>query len=270
MATVQGARPVAVATHSIFFNGRMKQLQSAAFLPSRLQVSPSFSLIFLLDLEPPRGGANFDITLCALQARLRRQVLVHQRRAAARPAASAAAAAPQQAGDYRQRPHKDVRVLVVGATGYIGKYVVRELVARGYSVVAFSREKSGIGGKASMEDTHKVRGGEGHAGLGGPGQGGADMEGAAREEQWPHFATAKGNNFFRGVAAAGAGGRGRAVWGCDGRGVAAAGGVPRPSGRGGLLPRQQDGCALCLFWQSVCGRASLRSAHAAAGASPGR
>ncbi|MEI7824452.1 MAG: NAD(P)-dependent oxidoreductase [Chlorobiaceae bacterium] len=37
------------------------------------------------------------------------------------------------------------RVFVVGATGYIGKYVVLELVARGYDVVSFARERSGVG-----------------------------------------------------------------------------------------------------------------------------
>ena len=47
------------------------------------------------------------------------------------------------------------RVLVVGSTGYIGKFVVKELVDRGYQVVAFAREKSGIGGKLSMEDVQK-------------------------------------------------------------------------------------------------------------------
>ena len=56
----------------------------------------------------------------------------------------------------RKRPPQDVRVLVVGATGYIGKFVVKELVKRGYQVVAFAREKSGIGGKQSAEDTRKV------------------------------------------------------------------------------------------------------------------
>lgn len=54
--------------------------------------------------------------------------------------------------DYRSKPASDIRVLVVGATGYIGKFVVRELVKRGYQVVAFCREKSGIGGKQGMED----------------------------------------------------------------------------------------------------------------------
>lgn len=58
--------------------------------------------------------------------------------------------------DYRDRNPKDVRVLVVGATGYIGKFVVKELIKRGYNVVAFAREKSGVGGKAGMKDTKQV------------------------------------------------------------------------------------------------------------------
>ncbi len=48
-------------------------------------------------------------------------------------------------------------MLVVGATGYIGKFVVKELIQRGYNVVAFAREKSGVGGKAGMEDTKQVK-----------------------------------------------------------------------------------------------------------------
>ena len=46
--------------------------------------------------------------------------------------------------------------MVFGATGYIGKFVVKELVKRGYNVVAFAREKSGIGGKQSTQDVQKV------------------------------------------------------------------------------------------------------------------
>ncbi len=38
------------------------------------------------------------------------------------------------------------RVFVAGATGYIGRFVVRELVARGYRVVCFARPRSGVGG----------------------------------------------------------------------------------------------------------------------------
>lgn len=60
-----------------------------------------------------------------------------------------------QAADYRSRQPKDVSVLVVGPTGYIGRFVVKELMARGYQVVVFAREKSGVGGKASKEQTIK-------------------------------------------------------------------------------------------------------------------
>ena len=50
-----------------------------------------------------------------------------------------------------------MRVLVVGATGYIGKFVTRELVKRGYQTVALARERSGVKGKSSPEDTRRVR-----------------------------------------------------------------------------------------------------------------
>lgn len=60
--------------------------------------------------------------------------------------------------DYRAKDNKDIRILVVGSTGYIGKFVVKELVKRGFNVVAFAREKSGVGGKASKDDAIKVIG----------------------------------------------------------------------------------------------------------------
>ncbi len=47
-------------------------------------------------------------------------------------------------------------MLVVGPTGYIGKFVVKELVKRGYNVVAFAREQAGIKGKLGKEDIVKV------------------------------------------------------------------------------------------------------------------
>ncbi len=65
-------------------------------------------------------------------------------------------------------------MLVVGATGYIGKYVVKELVKRGYDVVALARERSGIGGKATREVVQRVRSRpvpKGCAGAGGWGTG---------------------------------------------------------------------------------------------------
>lgn len=59
---------------------------------------------------------------------------------------------------YRSKAPKDINVLVVGPTGYIGKFVTQELISRGFNVTAFAREKAGIKGKMSKEDTIKVSG----------------------------------------------------------------------------------------------------------------
>lgn len=54
---------------------------------------------------------------------------------------------------FRNKNPKDINVLVVGSTGYMGKFVVKELVNRGFNVIAIARERSGIRGKNSKEDT---------------------------------------------------------------------------------------------------------------------
>ncbi|KAE8725901.1 Divinyl chlorophyllide a 8-vinyl-reductase [Hibiscus syriacus] len=54
---------------------------------------------------------------------------------------------------FRNKNPKDINVLVVGSTGYIGKFVVKELVNRGFNVIAIARERSGIRGKNKKEDT---------------------------------------------------------------------------------------------------------------------
>ena len=56
-----------------------------------------------------------------------------------------------QRTNFRNRPPQEVRVVVFGATGYIGRFVVKELVERGYQVIAFARKNSGVGGKQSRE-----------------------------------------------------------------------------------------------------------------------
>lgn len=54
---------------------------------------------------------------------------------------------------FRSKNPRDINVLVVGSTGYIGKFVVKELVKRGFNVIAVSRERSGIRGRFGKEDT---------------------------------------------------------------------------------------------------------------------
>lgn len=39
------------------------------------------------------------------------------------------------------------------------RFVTKELISRGFNVTAFAREKAGIKGKMSKEDSIKVRGG---------------------------------------------------------------------------------------------------------------
>ncbi|MCX6180120.1 MAG: NAD(P)-dependent oxidoreductase [Chlorobiales bacterium] len=51
-----------------------------------------------------------------------------------------------------QRPK---RIFVVGATGYIGKFVVREMVARGFDVVSFARERSGVDAATTADLTRQ-------------------------------------------------------------------------------------------------------------------
>lgn len=64
--------------------------------------------------------------------------------------------AAQAASDLASRSVEEVSVLVVGPTGYIGRFVVKELIRRGYQVTVFAREKSGVGGKTSRQQTAKV------------------------------------------------------------------------------------------------------------------
>ncbi|XP_057957416.1 divinyl chlorophyllide a 8-vinyl-reductase, chloroplastic [Malania oleifera] len=67
--------------------------------------------------------------------------------------ASTSATAQIISSSFRDKTPKDINVLVVGSTGYIGKFVVKELVDRGFNVIAVAREKSGIRGRNSREET---------------------------------------------------------------------------------------------------------------------
>ncbi|KAL5983913.1 hypothetical protein ACLOJK_018011 [Asimina triloba] len=65
---------------------------------------------------------------------------------------ASAAAAPAPATSFRDKDPKDITVLVVGSTGYIGRFVVKELVQRGFHVVSVARERSGVRGRKTKED----------------------------------------------------------------------------------------------------------------------
>lgn len=53
----------------------------------------------------------------------------------------------------RSSDQQSKRVFIAGATGYIGKFVTRELVARKYDVVSFARKRSGIDGSTTAGET---------------------------------------------------------------------------------------------------------------------
>lgn len=78
------------------------------------------------------------------------------------PVAASAASAAETAtapSSFRDKTPKDINVLVVGSTGYIGKFVVRELVKRGFNVIAVARERNGIRGRNGKEETlNELRG----------------------------------------------------------------------------------------------------------------
>lgn len=67
--------------------------------------------------------------------------------------ASAASTVETPKISFRDKNPKDINILVVGSTGYIGKFVVKELTNRGFNVIAVARETSGIKGKNSKDDT---------------------------------------------------------------------------------------------------------------------
>ncbi|KAG2300181.1 hypothetical protein Bca52824_036653 [Brassica carinata] len=56
---------------------------------------------------------------------------------------------------FRNKSPSEINILVVGSTGYIGRFVVKELVKRGFNVIAVAREKSGVRGKNDKEETLK-------------------------------------------------------------------------------------------------------------------
>lgn len=66
---------------------------------------------------------------------------------------TASTAVEATTSSFRNKNPKDINILVVGSTGYIGKFVVKELVSRGFNVIAIARERSGIRGRNDKEET---------------------------------------------------------------------------------------------------------------------
>lgn len=66
---------------------------------------------------------------------------------------TASTAVEATTSSFRNKNPKDINILAVGSTGYIGKFVVKELVSRGFNVIAIAREKSGIRGRNDKEET---------------------------------------------------------------------------------------------------------------------
>ena len=55
----------------------------------------------------------------------------------------------------RHRHQEPLRIFLAGATGYMGRHVARELVARGHRVVCLVREQSGVAGTTDLESTRR-------------------------------------------------------------------------------------------------------------------
>jgi glutamate dehydrogenase/leucine dehydrogenase len=61
-----------------------------------------------------------------------------------------------EAVDFRSKPASEISVAVFGSTGYIGRKVTEEMIARGFKVTPVAREQSGIGGKQSKQDVQSM------------------------------------------------------------------------------------------------------------------
>ncbi|XP_062211271.1 divinyl chlorophyllide a 8-vinyl-reductase, chloroplastic-like [Phragmites australis] len=96
--------------------------------------------------RPAPSFLSFPTTPSLITRRRSRALLLAS---SAPPPAPAPAAAAQP---FRALPASETTVLVTGATGYIGRYVVRELLRRGHRVLAVARRSSGIRGRNSPED----------------------------------------------------------------------------------------------------------------------
>ncbi|XP_037420907.1 divinyl chlorophyllide a 8-vinyl-reductase, chloroplastic-like [Triticum dicoccoides] len=115
---------------------------AALLLSSRLPTSTATASI----AAPRPTPCSLSCPLTAAKA-CRRGGCILASSATSPPRASPAAAQP-----FRSLPPSETTIVVTGAMGYIGRFVVRELLRRGHPVVAVTRPRSGIRGKNSREE----------------------------------------------------------------------------------------------------------------------
>ncbi|CAM8989816.1 unnamed protein product [Rhodiola kirilowii] len=129
---------------SICFSSNCFTLHSPKFLSFSKCVSSQYINQFQVNPKPHSDSASSYLKL---------EKAKFGRNGICSVSASAATADVSTEVSFRSKAPKDINILVVGSTGYIGKFVVKELVKRGFNVIAVARERSGIRGSKGKDDT---------------------------------------------------------------------------------------------------------------------
>ncbi|KAK9121876.1 hypothetical protein Syun_019493 [Stephania yunnanensis] len=118
-------------------------------------VSPQGKMLPRNSLRSCTGKSNPHFVLLKLQLCFTTRDLLLQKGASHKASSTPPTDEETKSCSFRERNPKDVNVLVVGSIGYIGKFVVKELVKRGFNVIAIAKVQSGIRGRDIKEETLK-------------------------------------------------------------------------------------------------------------------